>query len=968
MDYSLLLPGSATSKFQAADEIRPLLGNTFTVAFWVYALSAPAASSGFAKLLDLGGGNGVIFDGAVHGWLDGDAQTPAPNATALNMWHHVAFVADGTTASFYYDLSDKFGFGGASSSRSFAGFSAGGPTLLDFGFGFHGYIDEVKMWARVIGLEEFKAQHLALARETASEPTNVAAYYRFNALTEYMDEAFTVAEASGEAVMAGSTVGGTYVPMAVPWEPSTMETVNGVDVKTKFDVFKQPMTGMANPLQVTGFNFAESFATGCFWGDEADMKVPAFAPGEERQPDQCPAPNVASGEELDLNELDTMGGENVTVPEGALGYPGGLPAAMFPYPAFVVNGSLFRPAAVSGGGTALSCPSPAMDSPAFAMFSAGNTPTLTTYPFEFAEVALGCAGDNHVEADAVSALAAGAGGYTFGAWVLPQSTPTAAPAASSGGAGRRLLATEGGKTLRRRLAGHEVSAEPQTVLAFESSDAEEHADGRGHKALLMYDAAAAAFLYYDDCILDVRQRSAAAADEWHFVMVSVGEHGEALLLVDGVVEERFTTQCRPQLDGLFSMCADYAFPGGSRTAGSHFTGHVDEVRVFDQPLGAEAMAALMFSASADPEAVAPVAYFPFRTHEEMLPLGAVATAGTKSFVTSSGPWFPATVVGVEPEVAGVAGGATVSVFGANIAPSRFLRVNFGGDDAPASRYLGVSGVAAVVPPLAVPGQAKAVAVRNARGVPNVTLFDTRVLYAPTVLDLDVGLVSRVTFTSGHRATRGCGDCAPCCGGGDCSASGACGACRCGLPPCLSPCLPHCVSLTVCLSPCLPHCVSLTVCLSPCLPHYVSLTVSPSLCVSHRVSLTMCLHRVSLTMCLSPCLPHYVSPSLCLSHRVSLTVCLSPCLPRCVSLTVSPTLCVSHRVSLTVSPSLCVSHRVSHRPSPCAAPATQSWRRTPPTRRARPAYPAWPAPRAPHVSAGCARSAAWRTRTCSPTPR
>lgn len=679
MDYSIALRGDSSFSM---DTIRAQLGNVFSISAWVYPTLAPdsTASSDRQFVLELGGteSTGIIFDGSLKAVLANSLQSPSANTSDVNMWHFVMIVIDGSRASFYQDGSDEFSFGGGGSSRTWAGFNAAGPPKMQFGNGFFGMMDELKMYRRAVSHTELMAKDMMYTRGL---PDNTFAYYRFNQLTEYIDPTDKVINdefQQYDGVVDGGAMEYEYIAMAVPWEPSSIYNINGVDVTEKFKIHSFPQTGMTGELTIEGFNIATSFNTGCNWGAEREMPSTAFTVDDEASPELCSIPD---SEALSVNSGDATETFSLWQKVGAMGRIDGRKPLMLPYPVSAVSSSVAFVAAttISEDGTTMTCASASVPKPQFALFSAGSVPSLNVVPFEFTEVALGCSGDNYIDASEVNK---GIGGraYTMAAWVMPAVMDPAAPEITRRRA-RSLLSVD--KNLRRRkLLSHEGHV-ATTLLAFEGENGK-------NDALVMYDGER--FFYYDDCILDVTQTGmSAAAGEWHYVAVSVDSEGNGILNVDGIVQEMFTTTCRPKTMGTFSMCQDFNAAG---EASSFFVGHVDEVKIWDREMPYEMMSSYMFEPY-DFETANPVAHYSFADSNNMLPNLAVVVGGV-NWIKASGPWIPATVVGVRPEMTGIAGGEPVTVYGTNFAKSAFLRVSFGSEGIVPDEYMD-NGIIATIP-------------------------------------------------------------------------------------------------------------------------------------------------------------------------------------------------------------------------------------------------------------------------------
>jgi hypothetical protein len=750
------------------------LASSFTVAMWVRPTTVPASAdaNGWQNVIDLGPLLRVVYSGlrggSFHAVLDGaiEAGTVAPATGKATVWHHLVIAVSGRNISLTIDLQR------AEFSRTLnaPGFASSPPKLVlgnatVDGLGFQGYMDEVKLWRRMLSLEEILTSQIAYSRELPGDAsTGAVGYFRFNNVTEYIGSTKTLTNSVAGAKNANGEGTFSYEPMAVPWEPSSVTSVNGVSLlESPRRIASAPQTGMNATVTLTGFNFAESFATACAWGSElsAPLRVPALGLSPEVQPSQVGDCAPPEGTIPYLEKIDGEEGSIVSpMQQGTLGRPDGRPSLMAPYPTFTIGTPLVQSLPVAQTATSLTCEVPAVELPQFAVLTAGNVPTITPVPFEFAEVALECDGSNHLEANAVSELVVDTAytmGYTMGAWVFPYAEEMSSDEGLDR-RGRSLRSTD--KNLRRKLAGH-TGRVASTVLGFE---AQAEAGGVvSNDGLIMYDGHR--FFYYDDCILDVTQTGApAAAGEWHFVMVSIASDGEGLLTVDGNSPDAFSTTCKPKPSGLFSLCQDYTRMDGLLSTGAHFRGLVDEVQVFRRSLSFELISQFMFKPyplAAFPSTVGGVelvgqeervAHFAFANPTAMLPLLAQvlpSDAAAPWAATAGGPWYPPTVIDVTPTHAAATGGTQLTVTGTNLARSQWLAVNLGGVNltVPVDGYLPTGSAVTVTTTPAAAGEFPVRA--QSHGGTNGTgqaLFDTTITYAAAVPDLAVGLISRVSFT------------------------------------------------------------------------------------------------------------------------------------------------------------------------------------------------------------------------------
>lgn len=321
VDYSIWFDGrdeTDTSQPKGSFSMtsgRSALGESFTMSFWMY----PTNTSYRQSLVEMGSQAAVIFeDGAVKGVLGNQVQSPSMPA-AVDMWHHVIFVADGGSASLYVDLEVAFQ---ARSSGFTPGFPNTGPSSIKFANIYHGYLDEIKMWSDPVTLQAYKDQQLAYTRLSAQSEGTVA-YYRFNHLSVAAGPAAgttAIPDFFGEYDLVGE---GTFEfrPMAVPWEPSTVYSINEVDALREHHIMTGPVTGMGKQFEIEGFNFAKSFSSGCHWGAALQMAaVPSYVPSVELQPSSYPAciiPPTTDGEIIyELLDIDSEGNRMHALGEG----------------------------------------------------------------------------------------------------------------------------------------------------------------------------------------------------------------------------------------------------------------------------------------------------------------------------------------------------------------------------------------------------------------------------------------------------------------------------------------------------------------------------------------------------------------------------------------------------------------------------------------------------------------------------
>lgn len=156
-----------------APELRLLNGGT--VMAWAYILGGGHAS--WPRLIhksNTTGGTGpgyeILFDRAlsdsVRVCLGGECQTYTP--TNRETWHHIAMTFDGTTVRVYVD-------GGAAAEKPQLAPMIDSPdmkVILGNSFNaqrqFQGSIDEVRIWSRVLSIDEIKSQMVKATGDVVS--------------------------------------------------------------------------------------------------------------------------------------------------------------------------------------------------------------------------------------------------------------------------------------------------------------------------------------------------------------------------------------------------------------------------------------------------------------------------------------------------------------------------------------------------------------------------------------------------------------------------------------------------------------------------------------------------------------------------------------------------------------------------------------------------------------------------------
>eukprot|EP00854_Cymbomonas_tetramitiformis_P001562 gene1562-2195_t len=158
---------------------------------------------------------------------------------------------------------------------------------------------------------------------------------------------------------------------------------------------------------------------------------------------------------------------------------------------------------------------------------------------------------DYIQADTINAHLT-AGEFTFGAWVYPHSKNGIQAVVSFGGAPDQDL-----------LNRH--------ILQWRG-------DETGNSGR---------FYYYDDCIYDVLMKYDDGRDiilathQWYYITLSMQQDGTGMLMLNGIPTATWTTTCRPDPMGSFTLgmdMSDEMYPK------EFFDGLMDEVVVYDYPL------------------------------------------------------------------------------------------------------------------------------------------------------------------------------------------------------------------------------------------------------------------------------------------------------------------------------------------------------------------------------------------------
>eukprot|EP00898_Chlorokybus_atmophyticus_P003940 jgi/Chlat1/4547/Chrsp29S04595 len=647
-------------------------------------------------------------------------QYNAANVSSVNEWHYVALSVGGV-ATLYVD--------GVVMYQSSATTNLKGVVTLKTG-NFTGLVDELRWFNVLVDDDVLASTAWTSPLSPMWEELQVLAYLRFS---ENVDDSTP----DGQAVTSSTgTLNYKFTP--VPWHPSWIYTINGVNYEEIQSIPKSKLTG-GETLDIAGFNFAPSPWLSCTWG--VKEVVQDFTICEENQPgwypEQC-ADGVIVGDSMQH------------MLPGSISDPTcGTKLSLATYNMTAV----FRTDAnaTNPDGRELTCNTPTSAQPMVLFF--GATP-LTANPmvYEITEAsgitaALECSGDNSymtaVDSE-VNALLNG-DGYAFGAWVMPYDMP--APAEEMPVRRRSLLSKGDKRGLIRAVRSGDV--EPvSTVLSFESNNGK-------NSALVMYDGHR--FFYYDDAILDVtRTGPPALPNQWHHVFVSIDSEGEGQFYVDGELASRFTTTSKPNITGIFSICQDYR-NSDLAAPSEFFAGLVDEVMVFNKSLTSDEVAQYTWGGSLQGDEEGLAAYYKFTSLDDDNKVAslasdpaAVLTAVNVDFVQSAAPWLPPNTLAVIPDVGDVAGGQEVSVIATNLASTKWLGAVFNGVQAPAEGPLthGNNVFTVTQPPQGDafgPGQV------FATNSPNVDVsnipedFPAQFFVQPSVTDLNRGLEAHYTF-------------------------------------------------------------------------------------------------------------------------------------------------------------------------------------------------------------------------------
>jgi hypothetical protein len=207
-------------------------------------------------------------------------------------------------------------------------------------------------------------------------------------------------------------------------------------------------------------------------------------------------------------------------------------------------------------------------------------------------------------------------------------------------------------------------------------------DGEGDLAMIAY-AADKGFFYFDDNILDGRA-GAAAASQWHHIVVTMTAAGRGQLLVNAAPAVTFSTTSRAVSGGKFLVGAHLV----AGVPADFFCGQVDDLLVLGDALSPAAAAAWAATLQLELSAASVITHLRFNeaggqlvaTPEASSSRGAPAPlVGGATRVLTQTPALPATVLAVSPAVAAVAYDGVVVITGGNFAPSPYTVCTMGDD-------------------------------------------------------------------------------------------------------------------------------------------------------------------------------------------------------------------------------------------------------------------------------------------------
>ncbi|QDZ20851.1 LamGL domain-containing protein [Chloropicon primus] len=477
-DGTVTLTGSGT----------PSQSSLFTVSLWVY----PKKNVITSTVVELGSPQspfGLYFENGLLVVRDSPlgGQGVAYVPMSLNTWHYLQLSVGpvGVQGNQLTARLDGMAFHGPT------GFRSSSPKLSTIGTGYHGYIDELKIYD-----EHISDMSVAFTRELSPLKSIVATYYRFNG---NLKNAVEGRQSSEDIITTESSV--TYSSHFAPWEPTVVYSVNNQVVKD--GVGSVPYAVLGGTMEVTGYNFAESEFLRCKFGAASEGAARmALLDQYNQSAHECSVPSAGQVLVGEAGETRTDGRE----------------FTKHFYPSFEFSGSSslsFDPASKTDSKVVceLSFDPSEYTTQSFSVVNSNgfgdiSGPTLSKLDVQSSGNSLKCNGPldfGNILSEDLSTYA-----VSFWTWV-----------------------PEGG------------SATNQIVLSFE-------AENTVHGSVVFNGEA---FSYYDDNILNTgTTQSALETDMWHFVVLSIDAEGEGRLYVDCDLTSAFTTASRPPKDSRLHVC------------------------------------------------------------------------------------------------------------------------------------------------------------------------------------------------------------------------------------------------------------------------------------------------------------------------------------------------------------------------------------------------------------------------------
>ena len=603
----------------------------YTVGAWVLPScenTAPVYAMAFAR--DNSITSGMMYDvaaGGFDGVWQGQPVTGGPFAAACDEWHFITIVSQATSnfdARGGGATNGYFYVDGVSQGWSVVGGTtrAMDDSLYVGGSAFGQAGTKMKGWVDDVRVYTSALTPTEVAELMWTEPLNLLA----GSLTPSLVGYYRFSDGSGTVV---KDVAGVVTISA------TVRGDAGFPISSAFVPKAAPWEptlttsasavvgglGGGETITVHGSGFAASPFMMCVWG--------ALEEGDELTLPEC-APGVDCSEEAGLRRPDGVASPLVVT------------AA-----ATVIDGVTSPATWVSE--TEVTCTTPPMSATGGYRLAVTNKPNgqphaiSSSVVFQVKETVLelDCM-DSHVDVSAIVADAALAS-YTVAVWAKPSAS------------GNDPLAT---------------------VWSFQG------VDGEGDLAMMAY-AASKGFFYFDDNILDGRA-GAAAADQWHHLVVTMTAAGRGQLLVNDAPAVTFSTTSRAVAGGKFLVGAHLV----DGAAADMFCGQLDELLVLGDALSPTAAAAWAATLQLDLSSLSVITYLRFNEPadatsaiaEEGSSRGADApVVGGVTRVYTQTPALPATVLSVSPATAPVAYTGEVVISGGNFANSPYTTCTLGDD-------------------------------------------------------------------------------------------------------------------------------------------------------------------------------------------------------------------------------------------------------------------------------------------------